>query len=115
MIDDKIDNIQSSQMKEEISRIYLLTIDKSSLLREIVMARVPGAREIEYKLFIRLFGILFDISKHKTDLDKDVVNRCKKWFHTPRSSPSTKNIMYGLKIYDDYVNELFIHKLLKYD
>lgn len=115
MIDDRLNNIQRSPMKEDIEKVYLQTTDKSSLLRDIVMARVPGVRENEYKSFIRLFGYLFDISKHKTDLDKDVVTKCKTWFHTPRSSPSTKNIMKGLKLYDEYVTELFVHKLLKYE
>lgn len=115
VIDDRLNNIQRSPMKEGIEKVYLQTTETSSLLRDIVMARVPGVRENEYKSFIRLFGYLFNISKNKTDLDKDVVTKCRIWFNTPRSSSSTKNIMKGLKLYDEYVTELFVHKLLKYE
>lgn len=115
MIDDRLDNIQRSPMKEAIERAYFEADEHSGRLRDIIMARVPGSREIEYRAFIRYFGKLFDKTKNKSDIDMDVMNACKKWFHTPRATPSKNNIMKGLKLYDNYVTELFIHKLLKYE
>lgn len=102
-------------MKERIEEIYLEATKKSSLLREIVMTKVPGSKDVEYKAFVRLFGYLFDISKQKSDLDIDIVKACKKWTLTPKSSPSTKNIMKALELYDRYTEELFRMKVLTYD
>ncbi|NOR84565.1 hypothetical protein GQ473_00460 [archaeon] len=58
---------------------------------------------------------MFDITHHKKDLNKELINRCQKWSLTPRSTASKNNIIGGLKLYDEYVAELFRLKVLTYD
>jgi len=115
MITDRPDLLTRTPMKEDIERTYLEATKVSNSLRNILICRCPGSKEMEYKLFITHFGYLFNISHHKKDLDITIVEKCTKWFYTPRSSASSKNIVRGLKLYEEYVTELFRLKLLTYD
>lgn len=115
MINDRPDKFQRTPMKEAIERIYLEATTVSNSLRNILMCRCPGAKEIEYRKFNTAFGYLFDITHHKKDLNKELINRCQKWSLTPRSTASKNNIIGGLKLYDEYVAELFRLKVLTYD
>lgn len=109
------DKEQDSPMKAAIEHTYLQGTNISNTLRNILMCRCFGSREIEYRNFNKSFGYLFDITHHKREMDKELIKRCMKWFNTPRGSPTKKNIMAGLKLYDEYVTELFRLKLLKYE
>lgn len=115
MISDRPDLLQRTPMKEDIERTYLEATKVSNSLRNILICRCPGAKESKYKLFITHFGYLFDISHHKKDLDKTLIEKCDKWFYTPRSTASRGNIVRGLELYEEYVTELFRLKLLTYD
>lgn len=109
------DKEQSGPMTETIERTYLQGANISNTLLNILMCRCFGGKDIEYKKFNMAFGYLFDITHHKKDMNKELIKRCMNWFNTPRGSPTKKNIMAGLKLYDEYVTELFRLKLLKYE
>ena len=115
MIDDRPDKLQRTKLKQDIETAYLDATKVSNLLRNIVMCRCNGAKDAQYKRFVTYFGYLFDISSYKKGLDVKLVSECEKWFMTPRSTASTKNIVYGLKLYKRYIKELFSQKLLTYD
>lgn len=115
MIGDGPDRIQRTPMKESIERTYLESTKTSNALRNILISRCAGSKDIKYKQFIMHFGYLFNISHYKKDLDKDLIGKCNRWFNTPHSKASNKNVQGGLKLYDEYVLELFRLKMLTYD
>lgn len=91
----------------EISRGYL------PQLRAFLTTNTPGNPQVVFNEFKRRFDSLFTLSSSKRELNKDVVCKTKEWLNKP-SSYNNSSIAEGVRLFEEYKDELFRLNILKY-
>lgn len=90
----------------EISRYYVPS------LCAFITTNAPGNPIIVFREFKKRFNSLYTLSSAKKDLNKDLIGKVKIWM-AARHSGNNKDIEAGLKLFDEYKNELFKTNILR--
>ena len=108
------DKLTRTPLKDDIEHSFKETQVRASILRNAINCNCPGNKEAKFREFVGFFDYLFSISRFKKDLDKTVIDKCKKWFRQPNKKANVNTIYTGVDLFEEYSNDLFDKGMIKY-